>query len=532
MVITQAWAYAVLWIPACHEDDCLATSPPCPPAHRSQWFQTAIDLACALAAIAPLLLTAHLPLYDLPNHIAMLHVLLARATSPTLQHIYGVHWAFVPNMALQLFAWPLHPLLSVEATVRLFCIVTVLLLCAGTRALNLALGGDRLRVWRAAPLLCWGAPLQFGFVSYCMGVGLMLLALALYIRTRHRAWPFLAALFVPIGAVLLAAHLMAWGFFSISLAGCELAAALSRPPPMRARARWLCGRAVLVAGLSLPALLLLLVAQPQAHNAAPDFTHAAKLSSLVFKAQSLAAITWFAMPALELPLLLAALACLGAALWWRLLRPHPMMAGMAGLLGVAWLILPRDIAASAYVDYRVPWAMSFIVLAGLMAGPAASRPRLRALTAVMVGLAALRVGSIAMRAVQCEPEMAAIDRALAGLPSGASLWVVKGRTPGSLMKTPPVEHMAAYIVLRRDGFDAQAFAGAPGQLVYLQPRYRQMYRMETAAALAMPPEGYDDVLVLNPALAGVPALPALHCVASGTHFMLLGKGSAPAALGC
>ncbi len=474
-----------------------------------------------------------MPLYDLPNHIAMLHVLLERGSNTSLQLIYGVHWAFVPNMALQLFVWLAHPVFSIDSSVRLFCILTVLLLCVGTRALNHALGGNGAgpHAYRAAPLLCWGAPLQFGFVSYCLGIGLMLLALAFYIRARHRPLPILAATFVPISIVLLAAHLMAWGLFSICLAGCELADAFRRPPPWRARIRWLCGRAVLVASLNLPALILLLIAPPLADLAALDFTHTAKLSSLVFKAQSIAAITWFAMPALEVPLLLGALACLGGALWSHLLRPHRLMVGMLGLLTLVWLVLPRDVSASAYIDYRVPWAVSFVLLGGLMAGSpapiAAARSRRRALAAAMAALIVLRISSIGVRALQWEPEMAAIDRALAGLKRGASLWVVKGKFAGSLMKTPPLEHTAAYIVSRRDGFEAQAFAGAPGQLVYLQPRYQKMYRMEAASTVTMPPAGYGDVLVLNPALVSVPAGLALHCVAAGAHFMLFSSDGGP-----
>ena len=263
-----------------------------------------------------------MPLYDLPNHIAMLHVLLDGAATPPLSQIYGVHWAFVPNMGLQVAAWLLSPLFSVEASVRLFCIATVLLLCAGTRALSLAFAaaGTGQRLYRLAPLLVWGGPLQFGFISYCFGCGLMLLALALYMRVRTHRARLIVGVFAPICFVLLAAHLMALGLFLAAVAGLELtetilpAAAPSTRPPRtnqwRARIAWLAGRAALVAAMALPALAILWLAPPLGNTAAPHF-HATNGQgfSLLFKAESFAAITWFAMPAVEVPLLLAALAC-------------------------------------------------------------------------------------------------------------------------------------------------------------------------------------------------------------------------------
>ena len=496
------------------------------------WRDMALDGACALCAAAPLVLTAHIPLYDLPNHMGMLHVLLDRAASLTLQQIYGAHWAFVPNMGLQVFAWLLSPLLPVEASVRLFCIATVLLLCAGTRALSLALSGGApgLRLYRAAPLLCWGGPMQFGFISYCFGIALMLLALALYVRMRERRAVVLFAVFAQICFVLLGTHLMAFGLFLAAIAGLELSEAIPRlahaPGALRASILWLAGRAALAVSLALPALAVLLLAPPLRNTAAPNFKAAtAEGFSLFYKAESLAAITWFAMPDIEVPLLVAAAFCAGLALVLGWIRPHWRMAGMVGVLGVVWLILPRGITASFYVDYRVPWAICFIFLAGLMPGAPAARqnnatPR-HAMAGLLAAMVAVRLGSVSLRWLHCEPELAAIDHALATLPEGTSLWLVKGMLPGKVMKTPPLEHAAGYLVLRRDGFESEVFAGAAGQMVSLQPHYLPLYRMEAAHDLLALPPGYDAVLVLYPALVRrAPGLD-LRQVAVGAHFELL-----------
>ena len=503
--------------------------------HAPAWREHAIDVACALFAALPLVLTAHVPLYDLPNHIAMLHVLLDGSANPTLARIYGVHWAFVPNMGLQVFAWLFSPVLAVEASARLFCIATVLLLCAGTRALSLALnaGEPGPRLYRAAPLLVWGGPLQFGFVSYCFGIGLMLLGVALYVRLRGRAWPLLAGVFLPFSVVLLACHLIAFGLFVTALGGLEAAQALREPGTVKSRLVELVRRGLFVAGLTLPALLALVMAPPLGNNAAPAFVHIIKLSSLFLKAQCIAAITWFAMPAVEIPLLLAALACLGLGLWRHLVRLHIGAAGMVAALGTLWLILPRDLPAGDYVDYRLPWAISFVLLASLAAPerplPGSLARLQRGLAVALAGLVALRVGSLGWRAVQAEPEIAAVDRALSILPVGSSLWVVRRITAGSIMKNPPLEHSAAFLVSRRQGFEPEVFAGTAGELVYLQPHYRAMYRLLAPSRLEHVPDGYDAVLVLNPALAGMKADRPLHCLAWGAHFQLLSMTGAPSA---
>ena len=492
----------------------------------TSWADRTIDLACTMLAALPLLLTAHLPLYDLPNHIAMLHVLLDGAANPPLSQIYGVHWAFVPNMGLQVAAWLLQPLLSVEASVRLFCIATVLLLCEGTRALSIAFsaGESGPRLYRLAPLLVWGGPMQFGFVSYCFGCGLMLLGLALYARLRTRRARLLVPVFAPICVILLATHLMALGLFLAAVAGLELTEAALGAAPLRARVAGLAVQAARAAAMALPALAALLLAPTLRSTAAPNFRATTVDGfSLLYKAESIAAITWFAMPAVEVPLLLVALACAGVALLLGWIKLNPRMLGIAIVLGLVWLALPRGITASFYVDYRVPWAISFIVLAGLMRGERAHAPggaRL-AMAGVLALLVAVRIASISLRWLHCAPELSAIDNALATLPQGASVWVVKGSVAGKVMKTPPLEHTAADIVTRRNGFESEVFAGAAGQMVFLKPRYLSMYQMEAAHDLLRVPAGFDAVLVFYPDLVRrAPGL-GFHQVAAGSHFELL-----------
>src|SRR4051812_44672624 len=129
-----------------------------------------LDVLAVLAAILPLLVTAHLPLTDLPNHLARQYIIRDWASSPALQAFYYVRWALVPNLGLDLFVLPLMRFVSPDMAVRLFCIATMLLLFFGTRLVNRTLSDGQSRLYCFAPLLCYGGPFQYGFLGYCFGV--------------------------------------------------------------------------------------------------------------------------------------------------------------------------------------------------------------------------------------------------------------------------------------------------------------------------------------------------------------------------
>src|SRR5689334_15760843 len=133
---------------------------------------TWIDGGLALVSILPLLLTVHIPLGDLPNHLARQYILRDWVSSPALQAIYQIHWKLVPNLGLDLFVMAVRWVVSPDLAVRLFCICAVLLLFFGTKSVNRALSSDTSRAYRLTPFLVYGGPFQLGFLNYCFGVGL------------------------------------------------------------------------------------------------------------------------------------------------------------------------------------------------------------------------------------------------------------------------------------------------------------------------------------------------------------------------
>lgn len=484
---------------------------------------TWVDVLVGLACVLPLLITAHLPLVDLPGHLARQFVIRDLARSPDLQTFYSVHWALVPNLALELFVLGARRVMSIDMAVRAFCIATMLLIFLGARLVNRTLSGGQGRVYRLAPLLCYGGPFQYGFLSYCFGVGLALLFFGCYLRIRTQSFARLAIMLAPLGFVLLLCHLVAFGLFAIAIGACELthgfieAGGVTRRLPAVLLRRQLSPIASLV-----PVFLVFVWLSPTSTDAiAENVVH---FSSLHDKARSFASIMLLSSPILECGLLALAFVGLAAALWTRTVRLHPIAVTAVAIMVLVWLALPSIAFGAAFIDYRLPWAFALFLLAGLV--PSSGAARWSGLAGWYFGsLAVVRIGMIAALWLSWEPTLTALDGALASLPPGARLMVVEGRLPnGGVFRQPTLTRFASYAVARSHAFDPGLFANMSGQILYFQPHFLQLWERdnlgESPDSLDAIEPDYNYVLVLVPELASIaPTLP-LACQVRGPHFTL------------
>jgi hypothetical protein len=496
-----------------------------PAPRREAW----IDVLVAVACILPLLLTAHLPLTDLPNHLARQYILRDWSGSPFLQAFYYIRWELVPNLALELFVLVARQAMSIDMAVRLFCITTVLMLFLGTRLVNLDLSGGRARMYRFTPLLCYGGPFQYGFLSYCIGVGAGLLLFGVYLRVRGGRPVILMAFLLASGFVLMLCHLAAFGLFALAIGGCELACALGATGAAPRRlAMELTTRLMLpVCCLGLVMLLFIGFGPAADQDAAVNAARfALRFSSLHEKARSIYAITLFASPWLEALLLAMALAGLSVALLSRTVRFHPIGLTVLVVMAIAWMFLPNVAMGSAFIDYRIPWAVSFFLLSGLVPGPSYQR-RHRPFGQFFGLLAAFRIGLIAILWLQWEPTLTALDEALQKVPVGTRIKVVEGELPGGkLFRQPDFANVALYAVARRQAFEPDVFANVAGQILHFQPHFEQLwvqdnFAREIPSRLNDLAPDYDYVLVLLPEFAQISPLLPLTCQESGPNFKLL-----------
>jgi hypothetical protein len=417
---------------------------------------------------------------------------------------------------LELFVAAVHPVLSIDAAVRAFCIATLGLVFLGIRLINMRLGGPSCRVYRVAPLLFYSGPFQFGFLSFCFGIGLALVGFGLYLRVQHWRLGALAALFIPLGCALLLCHLAAFGLYAIAIASHTFARSMHRfdRRAVPEFVKDLILREGRVACYLLPPLVLFLAMSPTASESG------FRWSSLQDKAEGIAALTLFSSPGIELALLGFAVIGFGIAIAVGALRLHRDAVPMLLAMAVVYLVLPRSLLGSGYVDYRIPSGAACFLVASLVPGPNAARLA-PAFAAWFSALGIVRVASIAWMWLLWEPTLSEFEAAFQRLPVGARLMVVHGRPAStSESRRPPLDHIAALAVARRQVFDPFLYANIPGHILKFQPAYARLRPSYPLERLDELDPAYDHVLVIRPELTPLSPRLSLIRIAQGRAFEL------------
>jgi hypothetical protein len=477
------------------------------------------DALILFLGILPLCLTGHIPMLDLPAHLARQHVMQDLSTSPELQTFYTIRWRFIPNLGIDMVVSMLRQVMPVDLAVRLFCITGLVMMFAGTRTVNLRASGGSSRIYRVSPLFFYSGPFQFGFVSFWFGIGLALLLFGIYMRLSTRT-PTQAGLIVVVpGIFLLLCHIMAFGCFLIAAGSVEL---VEMYEAIRARGRvgFLNWARVTIYRLGPVAIIPLALLTALGPSEGGDLPYV--WSNLRERIEALAAIMMFALPALDIAIL--TLAALGAAIAFagRAVRLRPEGVVTVLCLALAFFAFPRFGRGGSYIDYRFPSAIVFFLIAFTVPGQRFDRFA-GTLVGWFGGLTVARVAMICTLWLAWEPVFAEFETAFALLPLGAPIAVVEGRL-GSVTATrnPPLEHVAEYAVARRHAFSPWMFGTLRSQIIGYQPRY---YDPSWSHA---PPSTLDTIapyfryiLVLYPEAARIGPGICTRTIATGRAFELL-----------
>lgn len=400
-----------------------------------------------LLSSVPIFSTVLPPLFDYPNHLARMH-LLAEGGNP----YYATRWAPLPNLAEDLVVPLLAQVLPLDLAGKLFLVATFALIAGGTLLINRQVTGRAL-VWPlTAFLLLYSRVLLWGFLNYLFGLGLALVALALWLRQENEpAWRRLAVA-VPLALACYIAHVEAFALLAIMLAGVELA-----PSYVELRAGdWLALRrrsAIAVAPLAIPAALFFELWQPHAEGGMnyAAFSRKADLLFSVFDNYNRPFdIACFAVALVTL-LTLAA---------WRRLGLAPRMRGAVWLLFVAYLALPSQLFSGSGADHRVPLAMFLLLIAGSAPSPGSRTGRVLAVAAAL--LFVVRLGAIEHVWLRSDSVYRADLDAIDALPPGVKLAAAYPARAINVVKVPEV-HLPTLAIARRDGFVPTLFTYASQQ---------------------------------------------------------------------
>ena len=420
-------------------------------------------LFVALFAVAavPVLVCDSLPLFDYPNHLARMHIVSDLPNAPALQQYYEIAWRPLPNLAMDAIVPVLARVMPLAWAGKAFVLLTLFLLAGGAALLHRVLFG----AWSAwsclAFLLLYSRSFLWGFLNYLFGLGLGLLALALWIALARRP----AALRVAAGAVLALAlffaHLLAFGLYGVMVMGYEAGRILrGRASAPQALAN------LVIAGLGfVPALAILVLATPASMAGAVRFGHLARKLDLLFS------VFDNYVRSFDIACFVLCVLALLVVFWRRWVRLAPEIAAPLGLLVLVYLAMPSQLATASGSDHRIPVLLALLLIAGSrwVGPPAIERPFLAA--ALLMFL--LRLGITTMSWQNSDRVYASLLPAFDALPVGSRVAVAR---PAEALNSEatPLAHFPALAILRRDAFVPTLFAFPTQQPVLLRPAWRAL----------------------------------------------------------
>lgn len=392
------------------------------------------------AGLLPALLTPVLPLIDLYNHVFRFDVLSRLASDPALAANYTPQWALLPNIGLDVIAAALLRLVPATWLPHIIVSLILVTMFGGVVAFNRALLGrgrplaPLLAALLALPLL-YSWILNWGFVNFLLGLGLVFVGAAAWLHLRDRTALRLAVA-IPAAVLIFLCHGVAFALYGLLIAALELGHWLGQRP--RRPAALMQALAMCLVQAVLPVLLFF--ASPTV-GAAGGLTNAdetvARLWATGGLAQKVQQLLFYRLETMvrvaEGPgfgvdaLWLAGVLALLLWLWRSRLIDVPAMAWPAiGVGALLVLFCPPALFGVGAVADRMP-----LFLALLLVGSLRPAIDLRAGHPAVIGLAvlvAVRLTTIAAQWQGTAADLADLDRVAARLPPTQ---MIVGFAPGA-----------------------------------------------------------------------------------------------------
>jgi hypothetical protein len=436
----------------------------------------------ALASL-PILAVELPPLLDYPNHLARMAVLADGGRSSAFERYYQIHWALLPNLAMDALVPLLAQIMPLLLAGKLFLLLTLGLMAAGPVLLSRAVTG----AWSWWPLtgflLLYNRILLWGFVNFLFGLGLGLCVAALWMALARRpVWRAVAG--IAGVALVFFSHIEACALLALMMLGLEW-------PAMRAGGR---ASAARILGLTVPFILPALIVATAWHPPGEGVDYArfwrkADLLFTVFDNYS---------RGFDAACFALCLVALGAAIVRRRLALAPGLVPVLILVALAYIAAPTAAYTGSAADRRVPVLLFLVLVAAIVPG---SRPIGRAVlgkavTAALLGLMILRwavVGAV----WQGDQAGYRADLAMfSHLPTGSRIAVAA--LPDTVNVTAmPLRHLPVLAVATRQAFVPTLFAYPSQQPVLLRPPWDAVAAASDPAAIwiaAMNAKGAIPVL--------------------------------------
>jgi hypothetical protein len=358
-----------------------------------------------LVALAPMAATPVLPFIDFYNHIARYFIMAHIGVEPDLAQNYAVHWALLPNLGLDVIGTGLMLVLPPMIVPHVIGVLLLAIQFTGVLALHRALGGrSPLIVGLLSAGLLYSYILTWGFSNFLLGLGIGLLAAALWLATRRRPWLSLIFL-APLAVVIFMIHAFAFGLYGLIVAGLAFGLWLNSTP------RRLAGLVELLAPVAAQAVApaILFLRTPTAATAGgaiggsiggyaghPTLLVARVILEIQHRVTTVVRVA--EGPSMLFDAVIFGIVALGFLYLATRRQASLHRAAWPALaaLSLLFLVIPPALFGVGYVADRIPLAIALVLVSATETRLASLRER-RTVFAVLIALTALRIGAITVQ---------------------------------------------------------------------------------------------------------------------------------------
>lgn len=306
-------------------------------------------------------------LSDYPNHLARMHILLKAGESSELNKFYEIHWALLPNLAMDGIVPMLAQIVGIEIAGKLFLGSILLLISSGTIVAHFTIH-RRLSPWPFVVFVfLYNAIFLYGVINFLFGIGMALWVFAAWLRVRNAPISWLLPSFAIAATTLLFCHLSAFGFFALMTMSYEIACVR----PLKKNSNW---KSLLALGivLAIP-LIIFSIFSPSVGLQKFNYTWLSIVNhTKMVIAKPLLIRVFFSNYNNKLDL--ATLAFFGILLirgiFSGALTISPEMKVPLAVAGMVVLLMPSELFGSSLADSRLVVAIGFIFISSVDIKPA------------------------------------------------------------------------------------------------------------------------------------------------------------------
>jgi hypothetical protein len=495
-------------------------------ARASTWWTSLVLMLTAL--LAPVIVTPVPPLTDYPNHLARCYLLAFGQSDAVLSQMFSAHWQIIPNIAVDLVLpamMRVFPPLMAGRVMLAFCL---LLPTSGAVALSYAYFRRRSFWQLAAGFAAFNALFLMGFMNFELAIGFAMWGAAAWIYNREKAPVATVTSAVVIGVVVFFFHLFGFCFYALLLGSYELSILVGgdfRHFPSARYALKRCG--LLTIALLIPIFLYLKSPLERVEESARWPHLAQKVAN--FFGSFLQYSSVFDILTI-VPLIAFVVYCI----MHRRARVSSAALMCAVVLFAIYIVMPRGMKGTFFLDIRLPVMLGFMLFAGFMPTNLSSRQRSAAVL-VFATLFVARIAFVTDVWVRSQRDVEDLRHVIEAVPEGSRVlaadvvcsdnpaWCASMPISRRLPElTPTYWHLASFVLLDRHAFWPNIFAEDAKQPVRIEGAYRELQAVDSPpvnylelASTSIPPselkrfpflpqwsKQFDYVLVLNAEGAG------------------------------